>query len=165
MFVAYTVFGAAWAYLCYKNLSDLLPIQYYLSGLVGLLVVEMVANWGKNCLKQPVNSKLVHLLAYYRYLNAHGKSTASTVFLIVGKIRPYSTKPCSNTYTLIVAILDAGRNSMSFFMLLVVSLGLSVVRESLGRTMIKCQALAAGHFVFGSTYRIFLALNTHLICL
>lgn len=69
---------------------------------------------------------------YYRYLNAHGRSTASTIFLIV------------------VAILDAGRNSMSFFMLLVVALGLSVVRESLGRTMLKCQALAAAHFIFGS---------------
>lgn len=50
-----------------------------------------------------------------------------------------------------VAILDAGRNSMSFFMLLVVSLGLSVVKESLGRTMLKCQALAVAHFIFGST--------------
>jgi Lung seven transmembrane receptor len=49
-----------------------------------------------------------------------------------------------------VAILDAGRNSMSFFMLLVVSLGLSVVRESLGRTMVKCQALTGLHFFFGS---------------
>ena len=48
-----------------------------------------------------------------------------------------------------MAILDAGRNSMSFFMLLVVSLGLSVVRESLGRTMIKCKALTALHFLFG----------------
>jgi len=50
-----------------------------------------------------------------------------------------------------VSILDAGRNSMSFFMLLVVSLGLSVMRESLGKTMLKCQALAAAHFLFGST--------------
>ena len=41
---------------------------------------------------------------------------------------------------------------MSFFLLLVVSLGLSVVRESLGRTMIKCQLLAGAHFIFGSTY-------------
>ena len=38
---------------------------------------------------------------------------------------------------------------MSFFLLLIVSLGLSVVRESLGRTMIKCQVLAAAHFIFG----------------
>lgn len=51
----------------------------------------------------------------------------------------------------IVAILDAGRNSMSFFMLLVVSLGLSVVRESLDRTMLKCQILAVAHFIFGGT--------------
>lgn len=48
-----------------------------------------------------------------------------------------------------VAILDAGRNALSFFLLLVVSLGLSVVRESLGKTMIRCQLLAVAHFIFG----------------
>ncbi|KAF9269939.1 hypothetical protein L218DRAFT_975984 [Marasmius fiardii PR-910] len=119
MFLVYSAVASAWAWLCYKHVQDILPLQYYLSGLVGLLVIEMVANWG-----------------YYRYLNAHGRSTASTVFLIV------------------VAILDAARNSMSFFMLLVVSLGLSVVRESLGRTMLKCQALAGAHFIFGILYAI-----------
>lgn len=51
-----------------------------------------------------------------------------------------------------VAILEAGRNALSFFMLLVVSLGLSVVRESLGRTMLKCQILAGLHFVFGGKF-------------
>ncbi|KAF8973663.1 lung seven transmembrane receptor-domain-containing protein [Flammula alnicola] len=119
MFIVYATFGVVWAWFCYRHIHELLPIQYYLSGLVGLLVIEMLANW-----------------VYYRYLNAHGKSTASTVFLIV------------------VAILDAGRNSMSFFMLLVVALGLSVVRESLGRTMLKCQALAVAHFIFGILYAI-----------
>ena len=46
---------------------------------------------------------------------------------------------------------------MSFFMLLVVSLGLSVVKESLGRTMLRCQILAGAHFIFGSkrTYKLF----------
>ncbi|KAK7064065.1 integral membrane protein [Favolaschia claudopus] len=119
MFLIYAAFGAAWGWLCYQHVHELLPIQYYLSGLVGLVIIEMVANW-----------------AYYRYLNAHGKSTASTVFLIV------------------VAILDAGRNSMSFFMLLVVSLGLSVVRESLGRMMLRCQILAGAHFIFGILYAV-----------
>ncbi|KAE9400586.1 hypothetical protein BT96DRAFT_819116 [Gymnopus androsaceus JB14] len=119
MFIIYGVLAMYWGWLCYKNAQDLLPLQYYLSGLVGLLVIEMVANWG-----------------YYRYLNAHGRGTTSTVFLIV------------------VAILDAGRNSMSFFMLLVVSLGLSVVKESLGRTMIKCQVLAVAHFIFGILYAV-----------
>lgn len=41
---------------------------------------------------------------------------------------------------------------MSFFMLLVVAMGLSVVKESLGRTMLKCQILAGAHFIFGSEY-------------
>jgi hypothetical protein len=44
---------------------------------------------------------------------------------------------------------------MSFFMLLVVSLGLSVVLDSLGRTMLRCQILAGCHFVFGSKLILF----------
>ncbi|PCH33992.1 hypothetical protein WOLCODRAFT_112920 [Wolfiporia cocos MD-104 SS10] len=119
MFLVYTAVACGWAWLCYRNLQDLLPIQYYLSSLLGFLIIEMVANW-----------------AYYRYLNAHGRGTPSTVFLIV------------------VAILDAGRNALSFFLLLVVSLGLSVVRETLGKTMIKCQALAVAHFIFGVLYAV-----------
>ncbi|KAH0591001.1 hypothetical protein H2248_001112 [Termitomyces sp. 'cryptogamus'] len=119
MTLVYAIFAAAWGWLCYQHQHELLPIQYYLSGLVGLLLIEMVANWG-----------------YYRYLNSHGRGAAATAFLIV------------------VAILDAARNAMSFFMLLVVSLGLSVVRESLGRTMLKCQILAGAHFIFGILYAV-----------
>ncbi|KAH8119856.1 lung seven transmembrane receptor-domain-containing protein [Phellopilus nigrolimitatus] len=119
LFVVYAALAGAWGWLCYKYREELLPIQYYLSSLVGLLVIEMVANW-----------------AYYRYLNARGWGTTSTVFLFV------------------VAILDAGRNALSFFLLLVVSLGLSVVRESLGRTMTKCQILAVAHFIFGVLYSV-----------
>lgn len=114
MFLAYVLLASTWGYLCFKYREELLPLQHYLSSLIGLLVTEMVANW-----------------AYYRYLNAHGRGTTATVFLIV------------------VAILDAGRNALSFFMLLVVALGLSVVRESLGKTMLKCQLLAGAHFIFG----------------
>ncbi|KAI0347767.1 hypothetical protein BDW22DRAFT_17032 [Trametopsis cervina] len=119
MFIVYAVLGALWGVQCYRNLHDLLPIQYYLSSLLGFLIIEMFANW-----------------AYYRYLNAHGRGTTSTVFLIV------------------VAILDAGRNAGSFFLLLVVSLGLSVVRESLGKIMIRCQLLAVAHFIFGVLYAV-----------
>ncbi|KAI0275030.1 lung seven transmembrane receptor-domain-containing protein [Gloeopeniophorella convolvens] len=119
MFLMYTALAAAWGWMCYKHVTEILPIQYYLSCLVGFLIIEMVAN-----------------LAYYRYLNAHGKGAASTVFLFV------------------VAILDAGRNSLSFFMLLVVSLGLSVVRDELGPTMRKAQVLAGAHFIFGVLYAV-----------
>ena len=85
---------------------------------------------------------------YYRYLNAHGPGTASTVFLIVGQSHPpfYVINADYNDH--VVAILDAGRNSMSFFLLLIVSLGLGVVRESLGRKKIKFQIFAVLHFIF-----------------
>ncbi|KAI0257174.1 lung seven transmembrane receptor-domain-containing protein [Lactifluus subvellereus] len=119
MLLLYSAWAVAWGWMCYKHVTEILPIQYYLSYLVGFLIVEMVAN-----------------LAYYRYLNAHGKGTVSTVFLFV------------------VAILDAGRNSLSFFMLLVVSLGLSVVRDNLGPTMRKAQLLSVAHFIFGVLYAV-----------
>ncbi|KAI0962052.1 hypothetical protein AcV7_000979 [Taiwanofungus camphoratus] len=135
MFIVYTVLACGWAWLCYTNLQDLLPVQYYSSGLLGFVIIQMVANW-----------------AYYRYLNAHGKGGASTVFLIVGLWLCQSTIVNAHLYT--VAILDAGRNSLSFFLLLIVSLGLSVVRESLGKTMLKCQLLAVAHFLFGVLYGI-----------
>lgn len=64
MFIVYTILAAAWGFQCWRNLQDLLPIQvsaslsltrtlflhsskYYLSSLLGFLVIEMVANWGK----------------------------------------------------------------------------------------------------------------------
>jgi hypothetical protein len=107
LFLVYSAFAAGWGWLCYRHIHELLPLQvlyyifdmqhtltcslqYYLSGLVGLLVIEMVANWGE-C-SSPCQNLLYFevALAYYRYLNAHGKSTASTVFLIVGKLQNVS---------------------------------------------------------------------------
>ena len=90
------------------------PMQYYISGTIIFLVIEMLANF-----------------AYYRYLNKHGGGASSLVFLFV------------------VAILAAARISLSFFLVLVVSMGLSVVRPSLGSVMTKIHILTALHFVFG----------------
>ena len=60
MLLVYVLFASAWGWLCYRHVQDLLPIQvcarstsvclpnqgtqYYLSGLVGFLMVEMIAN-------------------------------------------------------------------------------------------------------------------------
>lgn len=52
----------------------------------------------------------------------------------------------------VVSILDAARNSLSFFLLLIVSLGLGVVREEL-EVMNKCRWLAIAHAVFGGGFR------------
>ncbi|KAG8728425.1 hypothetical protein FRC11_011094, partial [Ceratobasidium sp. 423] len=115
--LVYVVLGGVWGFLCFRHRDDLLPLQFYISYLVGFLVIEMTATW-----------------AYYRYLNSHDRGAATTMFLAV------------------VAILDAGRNALSFFLLLVVSLGLSVVRESLGPVMTRVKLLAGAHFVFGVLY-------------
>jgi hypothetical protein len=70
------------------------------------------------------------------YLNRHGSTVGSQVLMIV------------------VAILNAARNSFSFFLLLIVCMGYGVVKPTLGRTMIYVRWLAIAHFVFGIVYAI-----------
>jgi magnesium-transporting ATPase (P-type) len=54
----------------------------------------------------------------------------------------------------IVAILNAGRNAFSFFLLLIVCMGYGVVKPSLGRTMVYIRILAIAHFIFAVVYSI-----------
>jgi Lung seven transmembrane receptor len=70
------------------------------------------------------------------YLNTHGSNLGSRVLLVV------------------VAILNAFRNSFSFFLLLIVCMGYGVVKPALGRTMIYVRWLAIAHFIFGLVYAI-----------
>ena len=135
--LAYVVFAAAWGYLCFRHMSDLLPIQYYVSMLAGFLVIEMLANWGEWLSMTLCVPTLIGRLGYYRYINAHGTGVSTTAFLVVA------------------TILDAGRNALSFFLLLVVSLGLSVVRESLGPVMNRARILTGLHFSFGGVFLSF----------
>lgn len=74
--------------------------------------------------------------AYYRYINKHGGGTASLAFLFV------------------IAVLNAARNSLSFFLLLIVCMGLSVVTHSLGSVMNKVRLLTILHFIFGVLYSV-----------
>ncbi|SRR6266446_771894 len=162
MFLLYTALAAAWGWLCYKYVTEILPIQVSsirVTTLLDLLhtVLSLISRWLPHsrdgcqlgyvslCLVR-CHSQIILRQAYYRYLNAHEKNTTSTVFLFV------------------VAILDAGRNSLSFFMLLVVSLGLSVVRDNLGSTMRKAQLLSAAHFIFGGSASPLHATESQLIC-
>ncbi|KAL2134274.1 hypothetical protein VTI74DRAFT_641 [Chaetomium olivicolor] len=73
---------------------------------------------------------------FYDYLNRNGSNVGSKVLLVV------------------VAILNAARNSFSFFLLLIVCMGYGVVKPTLGRTMIYVRWLAIAHFVFGIVYAI-----------
>ncbi|PGH19419.1 hypothetical protein AJ80_03919 [Polytolypa hystricis UAMH7299] len=73
---------------------------------------------------------------FYDHQNRHGANAISKVLMII------------------VAILNAGRNSFSFFLLLIVCMGYGVVKPSLGKTMLYVRALAVAHFVFGVIYAI-----------
>lgn len=66
----------------------------------------------------------------------------------------YGASNGSKALLIIVGILNAARNSFSFFLLLIVCMGYGVVKPTLGRTMIYVRWLAAAHFVFGLVYSI-----------
>ncbi|KAL8829524.1 MAG: hypothetical protein Q9170_006126 [Blastenia crenularia] len=73
---------------------------------------------------------------FYDYQNNHGSNAVAKVLMII------------------VSILNAGRNSFSFFLLLIVCMGYGVVKPSLGKTMVYVRFLAIAHFVFGVIYAV-----------
>ncbi|KAJ1655161.1 hypothetical protein IWQ61_005034 [Dispira simplex] len=118
----------------------LLSLAYLLVSVLWL--VGVVRYWREILpMQHYLSALLICLLAafgihygFYRYYNAHGtKSVVLTVLLV---------------------IFNSLRNSLSFFMLLLVALGYSVVKPSLGSTMRKCQILAVLHFIFSCIYAL-----------
>jgi Lung seven transmembrane receptor len=77
-----------------------------------------------------------HVLTSIDYMNRNGSNVGSKVMMVV------------------VAVLNSGRNSFSFFLLLIVCMGYGVVKPTLGRTMVHVRWLAGGHFIFGLIYSI-----------
>ncbi|KAA8914869.1 lung seven transmembrane receptor-domain-containing protein [Sphaerosporella brunnea] len=73
---------------------------------------------------------------FYDYENRHGTNALSKVLMTL------------------VAVLNAGRNSFSFFLLLIVCMGYGVVKPSLGPLMKYVRILAVLHFVFGVVYAV-----------
>lgn len=73
---------------------------------------------------------------FYDFMNRKGSNVGSKVLLVV------------------VAVLNAFRNSFSFFLLLIVCMGYGVVKPTLGRTMIYVRWLAIAHFIFGIVYAV-----------
>ncbi|MBW0516464.1 hypothetical protein O181_056179 [Austropuccinia psidii MF-1] len=111
--------------------------------------------WGINChrhraeilpVQHYISASIVFLVielatvsGYYKYVNDFGDPTTTNALLVL------------------TSILSAARNAMSFFMLLIVSLGYSIVKDSLGPVMLKVRLLAIAHFFFGVLYAIGLA--------
>lgn len=68
----------------------------------------------------------------------------------------------SNSFLYFCGILTAARNSMSWFMLLIVALGYGIWRPSLGKAMYFCIALAIINFLSGCAYNIYGLMGTDL---
>ena len=73
---------------------------------------------------------------FFDYLNRNGSNLGAKVLLVT------------------VAVLNAARNSFSFFLLLIVCMGYGVVKPTLGKTMVYVRWLAIAHFLFGLVYAI-----------
>lgn len=114
-----------------------MAVQNYITAILVFLVVEMLLTWAFYGSSSPSVSRLEPGLSLRTdYQNRIGLNAASKVLLVV------------------VGILNAARNSFSFFLLLIVCMGYGVVKPTLGRTMIHVRWLAAAHFVFGLVYAI-----------
>lgn len=117
--VAYFVVLGIWLFMYVQYRSDILPVQNYITAICGFLAVEMIVIWG-----------------YYHFLNVHGDSTGSKVYLVI------------------LSVFNSFRNAFTFFLLLIVCLGYGVVKPTLGDLMWKCRALAGAHFLFAILYTI-----------
>lgn len=114
----------------------LVAVQNYITAIIIFLIVEMLITWGFYGEHADLLLNLKQVLTDIDYMNRHGSNAGSKVMMVV------------------VAVLNAARNSFSFFLLLIVCMGYGVVKPSLGRTMVYIRWLAGGHFIFGLIYSI-----------
>ncbi|ODV91384.1 hypothetical protein CANCADRAFT_25207 [Tortispora caseinolytica NRRL Y-17796] len=83
-----------------------------------------------------LTAEMIIIWGYYDFVNIHGYNSGSKVYVVI------------------LGVLNSFRISFSFFLLLLVCLGYSVVKPSLGPVMTKCRILAVLHFIFGVIYSI-----------
>ncbi|BGP39303.1 hypothetical protein JCM10449v2_003241 [Rhodotorula kratochvilovae] len=97
------------------------------------------------------------LLPLQRYISA------TVLFLVVEQLFVWLYWRFMNTsghpgvagaYLFLVSALNAARNSVSLYLLTLASMGLSVVRPSLGGVMAKVRLLALFHFTFSLLYSV-----------
>jgi hypothetical protein len=121
-------------------LVSLLMVQHFISALMTLLLVASATQW-----------------LYYRYLNTH----VMDFWRIASLDGQASVTSMARFLLVLTSILDATKTSASLAILLCVSMGLSVVRPSIGPVMRRVQLLTAVHFVCGVLYSIGIVMWVH----
>lgn len=112
------------------------PVQNYITAIIVFLIVEQLLTWGFYGKFALATIACLVILICTDYQNRHGFDAVAKVWLVI------------------VSILNAGRNSFSFFLLLIVCMGYGVVKPTLGKTMIYVRFLALAHFAFGVIYAV-----------
>lgn len=115
-----------------------MPVQNYITAILVFLIVEQLMTWG----------------FYGRYILSFREAAVLTVVTRIDYSNSHGSNAIAKIMMVIVAVLNAGRNSFSFFLLLIVCMGYGVVKPSLGKTMTYVRFLALAHFVFGVIYAV-----------
>lgn len=98
--VLYMAMGGAWLFACFKYRDQIVTVQHFISGVIAFLVIEMLCEW-----------------MFYRYYNLHA------IDLMKFEAMDGSAGVTATARTLLVlsSVLEAMRDSLSFFLLLIVS--------------------------------------------
>ena len=128
-FAVYSLIGFVWLVASLINRKELLPIQNLIGGMIFFLVIE-----------NAVNMAFFIDFNNHGYISMHFQVDDSNYFFL------------ARSFLAGMVSINALRNSLSFFMLLVVCEGYGVVFPSLGNKMKWCIGLTIVHFVFGALY-------------
>lgn len=131
--VVYLAMAAVWLMLCFKYKDQIVTVQHFITGTFVLLTVEMACEF-----------------AYYSYFNAHAID-----YLHFRSISGQSSVTgMARFWLLLTNILEPTRDSLSFFLLLIVAMGYGVVRPTIGSVINKVYLLTALHFICGAMYSV-----------
>lgn len=133
MTLVYLVVGAMWITLCVIHRDQIVMVQHFVSAMIAFMVIEMACEW-----------------LSYTYYNSHVIDLTQFVALD-GKA---SVTTMSRFFLILTSILGAARDSLSFFLLLIVAMGYGVVRPTIGPVLRQVQLLTGLHFVFGVLYSV-----------
>lgn len=131
--LTYLTMAIAWLMLCLKYKDQIVTVQHFITGTMVLLTIEMACEW-----------------AYYNYFNAHAIDYMH-FRSISGQA---SVTGMARFWLLLTNILEPARESLSFFLLLIVAMGYGVVRPTIGSVINKVYLLTALHFICGAMYSV-----------
>lgn len=133
MTLVYLLLGVAWLSLCTIHRDQIVTVQHFISAMIAFLVLEMACEW-----------------LFYAYYNNH-----EIDFLRFKSVdKNVAVTGMARFLLVLTSILGAARDSLSFFLLLIVSMGYGVVRPTIGSVIRKVQLLTGLHFIFGVLYSV-----------